>query len=87
MQNAPPYKLAVVLAGGAARGAYEAGVIRFVFRSLAPRLGLSLWPRIVCGSSVGAFNAAVLASGSEEALQRISTLWRELRIEQIYSVH
>jgi NTE family protein len=87
MQHAPPYKLAVVLAGGAARGAYEAGVIRFVFRSLAPRLGLSLWPRIVCGSSVGAFNAAVLASGSEEALKRISTLWQELRIEQIYSVH
>jgi NTE family protein len=87
MQRAPPYKLAVVVAGGAARGAYEAGVIRFIFRSLAPRIGLSLWPRIVCGSSVGAFNAAVLASGSDEALQRMSTLWRELRIEQIYSVH
>ena len=87
MHRAPPYKLAVVVAGGAARGAYEAGVIRFVFQSLAPRIGLSLWPRIVCGSSVGAFNAAVLASGSEDALERMSKLWRELRIEQIYSVH
>jgi NTE family protein len=87
MQQAPPYKLAVVLAGGAARGAYEMGVIRFVFQSLAPRIGLSLWPRIVCGSSVGAFNAAALASGSDAAIERMGVLWRDMRIEQIYSVH
>lgn len=54
-----PGQVAVVLPGGGARGAYEAGALAVLLPQLAQR-GERV--SIFCGTSVGAINAAALAS-------------------------
>lgn len=50
--------LALVLSGGGAKGAYEMGALEVLLEHLPP-------PELVCGSSVGALVAAMLAEGVE----------------------
>lgn len=76
---------AVVLAGGGARGAYEAGVLSFVFGELARRYGV---PRvdIVSGTSVGAINGGYLASVLDDPIpgvERLTHLWGALELDQV----
>ena len=63
--------MALVLAGGGARGAYEIGALSV----LLPALPAHERPRIVVGTSVGAINAAYLAAAiigqSDEAVREI----------------
>lgn len=67
---------ALVLSGGGAKGAYEAGVAAvFVERGLPIRL--------VAGSSAGALNAAMIAAGR---MDRLEALWRGLSRDRIYSL-
>ncbi len=64
----------LVFSGGGAKGAYEAGVA----------LGLKergVRVTAVAGSSAGALNAAMVASGQEEFLVE---LWREVSNDQVY---
>jgi len=66
--------MALVLSGGGAKGAYEAGVAAvFVERGLPIRL--------VAGSSAGALNAAMVASGRAD---RLEAMWRAVTREQVY---
>jgi NTE family protein len=68
--------MALVLSGGGAKGAYEAGVAAaFVERGLPIRL--------VAGSSAGALNAAMIAAGRAD---RLEALWRGVTREQVYSL-
>jgi NTE family protein len=60
MSQADP-TVAVVLAGGGARGAYEAGALSVLLPVLEER---GLRPRIVLGTSVGALNASFLAANA-----------------------
>jgi NTE family protein len=60
MSRADP-TVAVVLAGGGARGAYEAGALSVLLPVLEER---GLRPRIVIGTSVGALNASFLAANA-----------------------
>src|SRR3954470_9550533 len=63
-----PDAIGLVLAGGGARGAYEAGVLRALLPALAER---GERPSIVVGTSVGALNAAYLATdGAKDAAAR-----------------
>ena len=78
--------LGFVLAGGAARGAYQAGVLRFLFDELGPRLNRMPWPEVVSGTSVGALNASFVAAGDVRAVGRLSELWRKLTIDQVFRV-
>ncbi|UJR84437.1 patatin-like phospholipase family protein [Sandaracinus amylolyticus] len=76
---------AIVLAGGGARGAYEAGVLSYVFGELARRCGA---PRIdiVCGTSVGAINGGYLASVLDDPIpgvERLGQLWSALELDQV----
>jgi len=64
----------LVFSGGGAKGAYEAGVAL----GLKER-GVSV--TAVAGSSAGALNAALVASGQEELLVK---LWREISNDQVY---
>jgi NTE family protein len=67
---------ALVLSGGGAKGAYEAGVAAvFVERGLPIRL--------VAGSSAGALNAAMVADGR---VDRLEALWRGLSRDRVYSL-
>src|SRR6266850_2733004 len=68
--------MVLVLSGGGAKGAYEAGVAAaFVERGLPVRL--------VAGSSAGALNAAMIASGRADQLE---SMWRSVTREQVYSL-
>jgi NTE family protein len=55
----PPVSTGIVLSGGGARGAYEAGVVAGIMEVLKPKRAPF---DVLCGTSVGALNAAYLAS-------------------------
>src|SRR4051812_42501272 len=71
---------AIVLSGGGARGAYEVGALSVLLPVLEER---GERPRIVIGTSVGAFNAAYIAANADrpldEALQGGIGWWSTLR--------
>jgi NTE family protein len=75
--------VAVVLAGGGARGAYEIGALS----ALLPALDASERPRIIIGTSVGAINAAYLAAHADETPERMVQggleLWRSIGFESV----
>lgn len=83
----PKVKRAIILAGGGARGAYEAGVLNYLFEELPKRLGKQIDFSVVCGTSVGAIHAAFLAatadleSGRGEMLNQI---WDRMRVDEIF---
>lgn len=79
-------RVAFVLAGGGARGAYEVGVIRFILEQLPTRLGRDVPVQIFCGTSVGAINACHLSAYASEPRLRARLLaesWASLRVENI----
>lgn len=78
--------LALVLSGGGARGAYEAGVLHY-FRTMLPKRLREMPFPIQSGSSVGAINTCFLASTAadpQEQGRRIVDLWKGLRTDNIY---
>src|SRR5438132_445448 len=81
--------LALVLSGGGARGAYEAGVLRYALGKLAPRLGKAAAPSIFCGTSVGAINACALAARAELpdlGSRMLADRWESLRLEDVFKL-
>lgn len=68
----------LVLAGGGARGAYEAGVLSV----LLPALPVSERPNIIVGASVGAINGAYVAAtvpdGGDPTLAAGRKVWEQL---------
>lgn len=78
-------KTALVLAGGGARAAYQAGVL------LAIR-DLQRDPRknpfsILCGTSAGAINAVALACNADnfdQATEILAKVWRNISVNQVY---
>ena len=79
-------KVALVLAGGAARGAYEVGVIQHLVEEVSRDLGRDVPLPILCGTSVGAINACSMAAYADEPVRRASLMvryWTQLRIEDI----
>ncbi|MCB9745617.1 MAG: patatin-like phospholipase family protein [Alphaproteobacteria bacterium] len=77
----------LILAGGAARGAYAAGVMRFLFTAMPQMLGRVRWPEVVSGTSVGALNGVFAAARDLERVRWLSRTWQQMRIEQIYALH
>jgi len=80
----PRTGLAVVLSGGGARGAYEAGVLSV----LVPRLvEEGHQPQLLLGSSVGALNAVGFAAlwqhGPQQAVARGLAIWRSVDKSQV----
>ena len=57
-------RTAIVLSGGGARGAYEAGVLSYVFERIYPRLPRGFEFDIVSGTSVGAIHAGYTAASA-----------------------
>ena len=68
--------VALVLSGGGAKGAWEAGAAAALIEGGVP-------VRVVAGSSAGALNAAMLADGR---LDRLQTHWRSVTRDQVYAL-
>ena len=78
---------AVVLSGGGARGAYEAGVLRFILDDLPERHGIEPRFDIVCGTSVGAIHAAFIAGTAHQRTgrgPRLVKIWEDLQVGEIF---
>ena len=73
--------VALVLAGGGARGAYEIGALSVLLPLLERRRER---PEVIIGTSVGAINAAFLAATAGEAAARSLEQGRELWLEQTW---
>jgi NTE family protein len=77
-------KTALILSGGGARAAYQAGVMRGVLEVY----GNSRMPfDVVCGTSAGAINAVYLAANAHRPLEGIESLcdaWRGIRAGDVY---
>lgn len=82
----PRRNLAIVLSGGGARGAYEVGVLSYVFDRIARLRGAPPKVSILSGTSVGAINACFLAAhlGSPGVgMDRLVRLWTELDMSHV----
>ncbi len=77
----------LVLSGGGARGAYEAGVLRYVFEALPKRLGHAPRIDIVSGTSVGAIHACFVAATAhlgEERSAQLEQVWSGLALDELF---
>ncbi len=78
----------LVLGGGAARGAYEAGVFAWLREVLPKHMGGHVAIDVLAGSSVGAINACFIAGTNHEPAtqgRRFLDTWRSLRLEEVLS--
>lgn len=80
--TAPAAETAIVLSGGGAYGAFAVGVLKTLFAGRSPATSYEpVAADIFTGTSVGAFNAAVMVShGAEDLLQsalRLESIWLE----------
>lgn len=85
--NASKSTIGLVLSGGGARGAYEAGVIHYIRTALPTALAKKHLFDIICGSSVGAINTCFMAATQHQPDfqgRQIFDLWRQLDQDQIY---
>lgn len=83
-ESRSPGHTGLVLPGGGARGAYQIGVL-LAISDLLPRTS-NPFP-VVVGASVGAINAAAVASSAlnfNAGVKRLAGLWRSLRTSDIY---
>ena len=79
---------AICLSGGGARGAYEAGVLRFILDDLPKRTGIMPDFEIVCGTSVGAIHACFLAATADETEgrgDRLVDIWHRMKVNEIFN--
>src|SRR5260370_36930389 len=63
-------RIALVLAGGAARGAYEVGVVLHILEEVSRDLGRDVPLDILSGTSVGAISASALAACADRPRTR-----------------
>lgn len=73
------------MTGGGARAAYQVGVLR-ALTELVPISAACPFP-IICGTSAGAVNAAVLAVEAHSfrrGVRRLMSVWKDVRVDQVY---
>lgn len=78
-------KIGLVLSGGGARAAYQAGVLLAIAR-LLPEPERNPFP-IICGTSAGAINAVAVAAGAgnyRQAVRYLAQMWKQLHINNVY---
>lgn len=77
-------KKALYLAGGGARGAYQAGVLKAIGHILQVK---TLPFDMISGVSVGSINAAILAENANDfpkGIEKLEMIWSEIHCQQIY---
>ena len=68
-----PEQTALILQGGGALGAFECGAVKALEEE-------QIFPDIVAGVSIGAFNGAIVAGNPRHATQALEAFWAELAI-------
>ena len=83
-------RTALVLSGGGARGAYEAGVLAGLFEAVLPQLPPDFDFDIVSGTSVGAIHAAYVAASAHlppaERASGIVETWRQMELADVFKL-
>ena len=83
----PQHRTALVLAGGGARGAYEAGVLATLFERVVPRLPAGFEFDVISGTSVGAIHAAYAAASADadplERSRHLVETWTEMDLGDV----
>src|SRR3970040_2816824 len=78
-------KVGLTMAGGGARAASQVGVLRALTEML-PAEVRTPFP-IICGTSAGAINAAVLAMNAGDfrrGVRRLMSVWKNFRVHHVY---
>lgn len=86
MNETAKRRLAIILSGGGARGAYEAGVLSYLFDDLARLRGGPPRVDILCGTSVGAINSGYLAAHLGDpvlGVRRLADVWTGLALDDV----
>lgn len=68
-----PAQTVLILQGGGALGAFECGVVRALEEN-------AIFPDIVAGVSIGAFNGAIIASHPHAATAALELFWNDLAV-------
>src|SRR5262245_24393554 len=79
-------RLALVLSGGGARGAYAAGAMRYLRHDLAGGLGGRVHFAILSGGSVGAIDAGCFAATSDMPARQgrmLADRWESMVLEEL----
>lgn len=82
-------QLALVLTGGGARGAYQAGVLRGIYEICREIKDFSLFQNL-SGASAGAINATAIAGEIDQldtATERLCHMWSGLQAEQVFQTN
>ena len=89
MDKRPKHKsksaVGLILAGGGARAAYQVGVLKAIAQML-PNRAKNPFP-IICGTSAGAINGAVIAINANRfslGVKRLCKVWNNFRVEQVF---
>jgi NADPH-dependent 2,4-dienoyl-CoA reductase/sulfur reductase-like enzyme/predicted acylesterase/phospholipase RssA len=69
-----PVQTALILQGGGALGAFECGVVKALEEE-------KIFPDIVAGVSIGAFNGAIIAANPRHATQALEAFWDEVAVD------
>ena len=75
----------LILPGGGARNAYQAGVLKGIADMLPADAENPF--KVICGSSSGALNAVLLASNAcrfQEGVSRLSGIWENFQVEKVF---
>ena len=81
-------KIGLVLTGGGARGAYQAGALKAIIE-ISSGLGISSPFPVLVGTSAGAINAAYLAAHAENLSDSVKLLgekWLNIRSSDVYKI-
>lgn len=79
-------KFGIVLSGGGARGAFQAGVVRALYE-ISKEVGHFQLFRLITGVSAGSINTAFLAAHADDldaATDQLCALWRGLQAEDVF---
>ncbi len=80
-----PSVTGLVLSGGGARAAYQVGALRAIAK-LLPRSNAQPFP-VICGTSAGAINAALLGTNADSFRRGVARLvrwWRKICVTDVY---
>ena len=80
-KNKNKKKIALVLSGGGARGAYEVGVLKYLFENF-PNANFDIY----CGTSVGAIHTVAISSmkGIEnDAIRMLESIWKNMNMNEV----